>query len=85
MSSQYIRNNFELAHTDGDWELYINRPVYKEIIAYGDYYIINEETGEDCGQRVELFCTIADSEGNLLPEPIYEKNCYKIVKRLYDQ
>jgi hypothetical protein len=79
---QWVRNNFEPLIKDGDWELWVNRPVYREIRAYGNYYIINLETGEDCGQLVELHCTLFDDQGNKLEEPIYEDNCYEIVERI---
>lgn len=84
MSKSWLRNNFELLKEDGDWAMYINHPVYKEITAYGNYYIINTETGEDCGQQVLLYCRLFDNEGNKLDKPIYDKNCYEIRERLND-
>ena len=72
------KKNFELFEANGDWEVYLSHPVYREIRSYGKYRIFNTETGEDCGQHIILYCTIFDKDGNRLAEPIYDKNCYEI-------
>ena len=78
----YLYKKFELFKEDGDWAIYFNRPVYKEIRAYGNYTLINTKTGKDCGQFVALRCTLFDEEGNKLDNPIYEDDtCYKAVEK----
>jgi hypothetical protein len=77
---KWLKNNFEMIKKDGDWELFVNRPVYRIIQAFDNNYIFNYETGENCGQCVELHCTLFDENGNKLDSPIYEKNCYEIVE-----
>lgn len=79
---EWLRNNFELLEKNGDWEMWVNRPVYREIKAYGNYYILDLETGRDCGQHVELHCALFDEHGNKLEEPIYEENHYEVVERI---
>jgi hypothetical protein len=74
------KKNFELFEINGDWEVYLSRPVYKEIRAYGNFKIVNTETGVDCGQLVQLYKTIFDKDGERLAEPIYDKDCYEIVE-----
>ena len=69
---RYLKDNFELFEENGDWALYLNRPVYREVTAYGNFYIINTETGENMGQLVQLHCILFDKNGNKLEEPIYE-------------
>lgn len=78
---QWIKNNFELLEKNGDWEMWVNRPVYREIRAHGNYHIIDLDTGEDCGQYVALHCTLFEKDGTKLEEPIYEENHYEIVER----
>ena len=35
------KKNFELFEANGDWEVYLSRPVYREIRSYGKYRIFN--------------------------------------------
>lgn len=72
------KKNFELFETNGDWEVYLNRPVYKEYRTFGSTRIFNTETGEDCGNNIKLYCTLFDENGQRLPEPIYDPDCYEI-------
>lgn len=81
-TSKWLKNNFEVVEKNGDWELLVNRPVYREIKAYGNCYIIDLDTGKDCGQYVALYCTLFDEHGNKLEDPIYEVNHYEVVERL---
>lgn len=76
---KFIRDNFELFETSGDWARFLNRPVYKEIQTYGTAYIRNIKTGENCGQRIELHCYLFDEFGNKLDTPICEEDCYEVV------
>lgn len=75
----FIKDNFELVETKGDWELYLNRPVYKQFMTFNGAYIVNTKTGENCGQYLELYCRLFDDQGNKLSEPLYEEDTYKIV------
>lgn len=72
--------NFELFETNGDWEVYLGRPIYKKIQAFGNTRIINAKTGEDCGQLVYLYKTIFDEFGNRLSSPIYDEDCYELIE-----
>lgn len=78
MNKKWLKNNFELLEENGDWAVYVNRPVYKEICAYNNYYIYNTETNENCGQHVILYCKLFDENGNKLDNPIYDKDCYEL-------
>ena len=77
---KFVQNSYELLTTDGIWAVFVNRPVYKQINAFEDYYIRNTKTGENCGQYVELHVQIVDDNGVELDNPIYEEDCYEVVK-----
>ena len=76
---KFVKDNFELFETKGDWARFLNHPVYKEIESYGTAYIFNTKTGENCGQHVELYCQLFDESGNKLDNPIYEEDCYEVI------
>lgn len=76
----FLQNNYELLSSDDTWAVFVNRPVYKRIITSGDRYIRNTKTGANCGQYLELHIQLVDEEGNELVDPIFEEDCYEIVK-----
>lgn len=77
---QFIKNNFRVFEVNGKWTLFLNHPVYKEINSYGSTYIRNTKTGENCGQHVELHCHLYDDCGNKLDTPVYDEDCYEVVR-----
>lgn len=76
---KFVEDKFEMFETNGDWALFLNHPVYKQIEAFGDAYIRNIKTGENCGQYVELRCRLFDEFGNKLDNPIYDEDCYEVI------
>ena len=69
--------NFVEDETQGNFSLWIDRPVYK-IYKTTDGYVRNTRTGENMGTTVELHMNLYDD--NKLDVATYEEDCYEFVE-----
>lgn len=70
---------FIKVETQGNFSLWINRPVYK-IYKTTSGYIRNTKTGENMGSFVELHMNLYDENNTKLDFATYEEDCYEIVE-----
>ena len=63
---------------DDKFELHFKGVVIKKLITTNGYFR-NTETGENCGNYIELKKYYFDSDGQELATPIVDKNCYEVI------
>ena len=71
--------NFVEVEKQGNFSLWINKPVYK-IYKTNYGYFRNIKTGENMGQQVELHVNLYDENYKKLDIASYEEDCYVLVE-----
>ena len=66
---------------EGKFKLFVKCPIYKEYKVNYPFVIKNKKTNEILQDtELRLFKIWYDDKGNLLDEPIYEEDCYELIR-----